>query len=89
MGSPGLNDSRPLFRAFQKTAVLGPRVTIWKTRLSGYGGHDTFPGKIELTEKSVIIFCGDDRPVEILLARPEGQPDMNEAAFRAWTLARG
>ena len=71
------------------TDVFGPRVTIWKTRLSGYGGHDTFPGKIELTEKSVIVFCGDDRPVEILLARPEGQPDMNEAAFRTWTLVRG
>jgi hypothetical protein len=27
--------------------------------------------------------------VEILLARPEGQPDMNETAFRAWVLARG
>lgn len=54
------------------TDVFGPRVTIWRTRLSGYGGHDTFPGKIELTEKSVIVFCGDDRPVEILLARPEG-----------------
>lgn len=71
------------------TDAFGPRVTIWKTRLSGYGGHDTFPGKIELTEKSVIVYCGDDRPVEILLARPEGQPDMNEAAFRAWVLARG
>ncbi len=79
--------TRPWPGAF--TDVLGPRVTIWKTRLSGYGGHDTFPGKIELTERSVIVFCGDDRPVEILLARPEGQPDMNEAAFRAWTLARG
>jgi methionyl-tRNA formyltransferase len=71
------------------TDVFGPRVTIWKTRLSGYGGHDTFPGKIELTEKSVIVYCGDDRPVEILLARPEGQQDLNEAAFRTWVLARG
>jgi methionyl-tRNA formyltransferase len=71
------------------TDVFGPRVTIWKTRLSGYGGHDTFPGKIELTEKSVIVYCGDDRPVEILLARPDGQQDLNEAAFRTWVLARG
>ena len=71
------------------TDAFGPRVMIWKTRLSAYGGHDTFPGKIELTEKSVIVFCGDDRPVEILLASPAGQPDMNEAAFRAWVLARG
>lgn len=79
--------SRPWPGAF--TEVFGPRVTIWRTRLSGYGGHDTFPGKVELTEKSVIVYCGDDRPVEILLARPDGQPDMNEAAFRSWLLARG
>jgi methionyl-tRNA formyltransferase len=78
--------TRPWPGAF--TDVFGRRVTIWKTRLPAYGGHDTFPGKIELTERSVIVFCGDDRPVEILLARPEGQPDMNEAAFRSWVLAR-
>ncbi len=71
------------------TDLFGPRVTIWNTRLSGYGGHDTFPGKVELTERSVIVFCGDDRPVEILLARPEGQPDMPAAAFRNWVLSRG
>jgi methionyl-tRNA formyltransferase len=71
------------------TDVFGPRVTIWNTRLSGYGGHDTFPGKVELTERSVIVFCGDDRPVEILLARPEGQPDMPATAFRNWVLSRG
>lgn len=59
------------------------------TRLSGYGGHDTFPGKIEPTEGSDVVYSGDDRPLEIFLARPEGQPNMNEAAFRAWTLARG
>jgi methionyl-tRNA formyltransferase len=79
--------SRPWPGAF--TDTFGPRVTIWKTRLSGYGGHDTFPGKVELTESSVIVYCGDDRPVEILLARPEGQPDMNGADFRTWVLSRG
>jgi methionyl-tRNA formyltransferase len=71
------------------TDLFGPRVTIWNTRLSGYGGHDTFPGKVELTERSVIVFCGDDRPVEILLARPEGQPDLPATAFRNWILSRG
>lgn len=45
----------------------------------------TSPGKIEPTEGSVLFYCGDDRPLEILLARPEGQPHMNEAAFRAWS----
>lgn len=71
------------------TDVFGPRVTIWATRLSGYGGHDTFPGKVELTERSVIVYCGDDRPVEILLAGPEGQPDLPATAFRSWVLSRG
>ena len=79
--------ARPWPGAF--TDAFGPRVTIWKTRLSGYGGHDTFPGKIDMTERSVIVYCGDDRPVEILSARPEGLPDMNEAEFRAWVLSRG
>ena len=79
--------ARPWPGAF--TDAFGPRVTIWRTRLSGYGGHDTFPGKIDMTERSVIVYCGDDRPVEILSARPEGLPDMNEAEFRAWVLSRG
>ena len=42
-----------------------------------------------MTERSVIVYCGDDRPVEILLARPEGQQDMNETAFRSWILSKG
>ncbi len=79
--------ARPWPGAF--TDAFGPRVTIWKTRLSGDGGHDTFPGKIDMTERSVLVYCGDDRPVEILSARPEGLPDMNEAEFRAWVLSRG
>ena len=79
--------ARPWPGAF--TDLFGPRVTIWKTLLGGYAGHDTFPGKVDVTETSVIVYCGDDRPVEILAARPEGQPDLNEAAFRAWVLARG
>jgi len=52
---------------------LRPNVVIWKTRLSRYGGHDTFPGKIEITENSVIVYAGDDRPVEILLAARTGK----------------
>jgi hypothetical protein len=68
----------------------GPQhARLCRTRLSGCGGHDSFPGKIEPTEGPVLVYCGDDRPLETLLARPEGQPNMNEAAFRAWTLARG
>jgi len=31
-----------------------------------------FPGKVEMTENSVIVYGGDDKPVEVLLARPEG-----------------
>lgn len=68
------------------TEIFGPKVWIWKTRLPGYGGHDSFPGKIEATERSVIVYCGDDRPIEILIARPEGREDMDAAGFRAWLI---
>lgn len=78
--------TRPWPGAF--TGLFGPKVTIWKTRLSPYGGHDTFPGKIETTENSVLVFAGDDHPVEILLAEPEGERDLDAAAFCNWLLRR-
>lgn len=71
------------------TDVFGPKVTVLKTRLAGYGGHDTFPGKVEPTEASVIVYAGDDRPVEILSAQPDGQAPMDAAQFRIWLLRRG
>jgi methionyl-tRNA formyltransferase len=71
------------------TDLFGPRVTIWKTHLSPYGGHDCFPGKAELTEDSVIVYCGDDRPVEILAAQPQGEADLDAFGFRAWLVSRG
>jgi methionyl-tRNA formyltransferase len=70
------------------TDVFGPKVTIIKTRLGAYGGHDTFPGKVEPTEGSVIVYCGDDRPIEILAARPEGLADLDAGQFRLWLLKR-
>ncbi len=70
------------------TELFGHRVTIWKTRLSPFGGHDTVPGKIEMTENSVLVYAGDDRPVEILVARPEGGKDLDAAAFSDWLLRR-
>ena len=70
------------------TDVFGPKVTILRTRLGAYGGHDTFPGKVEPTEGSVIVYCGDDRPIEILAARPEGQGDLDAGQFRLWLLKR-
>ena len=78
--------TRPWPGAF--TDLFGRKVTIWKTHLSPYGGHDTFPGKIEMTENSVLVFAGDDHPVEILLARPEGEKDLDAAAFCDWLLRR-
>jgi methionyl-tRNA formyltransferase len=69
------------------TDVFGKKVTIWKTRLSPHGGHDVFPGKVELTERSVIVFAGDDRTVEILAARPEGGADLDAAGFHSWLLS--
>jgi len=70
------------------TDLFGPNVTIWRTRLSPYGGHDVFPGKLEITENSVIVYAGDDRPVEILLARPEGGKDLDAPAFCDWLIRR-
>ena len=74
--------SKPWPGAF--TDVFGKKVTIWKSRLSPHGGHDVFPGKVELTEGSVIVFAGDDHTVEILAARPEGGEDLDAAGFRDW-----
>jgi methionyl-tRNA formyltransferase len=70
------------------TDVFGPKVTILKTRLGAYGGHDTFPGKVEPTEGSVIVYCGDDRPIEILAARPDGMADLDAGQIRLWLLRR-
>ena len=66
------------------TDVFGKTVTIWKTRPAPYLGHDVFPGKVELTESSVVVYAGDDRTLEILAARPEGGMDLDAAGFRDW-----
>jgi methionyl-tRNA formyltransferase len=76
--------ARPWPGAF--TDIFGPRVRIWKTRLSPHGGHDVFPGKVEMTENSAIVFAGDDHPVEIVLARPENGADLDAAGFCNWLL---
>lgn len=74
--------SKPWPGAF--TDVFGKQVTLWKTRVSPHGGHDVFPGKVELTESSVIVFAGDDHTVEILAARLETGEELDAAGFRAW-----
>jgi methionyl-tRNA formyltransferase len=79
--------ARPWPGAF--TDLFGSKIMIWRTSLSPYGGHDTFPGKVELTERSVIVYCGDDRPVEILSAQPEGGSELDASQFRAYILSRG
>jgi methionyl-tRNA formyltransferase len=66
------------------TDVFGKKVTIWKTRIAPYAGHDVFPGRVEPTENSVIVYAGDDRTLEILSARPEGGKDLDAAQFRDW-----
>lgn len=71
------------------TDVFGPRVTIWKTRVAPYAGHDVFPGKIEPSEGGVIVYCGDDRCVEILEARPHGERDMDARTFAEWVRVHG
>ena len=37
------------------TDLFGPKVIVWKTGLPQYGSHDSFPGKIEPTEKSEVV----------------------------------
>ena len=76
--------TRPWPGAF--TDVFGKPVKIWKTRVAPYAGHDVFPGKVDLTEQSVIVYAGDDKTVEILSARPEGEGDLDAGAFRSWVL---
>ncbi len=76
--------TRPWPGAF--TDLFGKPVRIWRTRVAPYAGHDVFPGKVDLTEGSVIVYSGDDRTVEILSARPEGEGDLDAAAFRSWVL---
>ena len=76
--------TRPWPGAF--TDVFGKTVTVWKTRLAPYAGHDVFAGKVEPTESSVIVYAGDDRTVEILSARPEGGMDLDAGGFRDWLM---
>jgi len=76
--------TRPWPGAF--TDIFGKPVKIWRTRVAPYAGHDVFPGKVDLTEQSVIVYAGDDRTVEVLSARPEGEGDLDAAAFRGWVL---
>jgi methionyl-tRNA formyltransferase len=93
--SQGAKEVHDLVRAVAKpwpgafTDVFGKKVTVWKTRLSPHGGHDVFPGKVELTETSVIVFAGDDHTVEILAARPDGAGDLDAAGFRDWLVKSG
>ena len=76
--------TRPWPGAF--TDAFGKPVKVWRTRIASYAGHDVFPGKVDLTEGSVIVYAGDDRTVEILSARPEGEADLDAAGFRSWVL---
>ncbi|HTS01019.1 MAG TPA: formyltransferase family protein, partial [Thermoanaerobaculia bacterium] len=76
--------TRPWPGAF--TDIFGKTVTVWKTRLAPYAGHDVFPGKVEPTESSVIVYAGDDRTVEILSARPDGGMDLDAGGFRDWLM---
>lgn len=72
------------------TDVFGPRTILWRLGIGGFGGHDTFPGMVELTERSVIVYCGDDKPVEVLLAQPEGQSAgaLSASDFLVWLKKR-
>jgi methionyl-tRNA formyltransferase len=59
----------------------GARTFVWKTRVPGLAGHDTFPGQVRAEDGRLYVACGDDRYVELLRVQPEGAPEQDAAAF--------
>jgi methionyl-tRNA formyltransferase len=75
--------SRPYPGAY--TDLFGGRTFVWKTILPGLSVHDGFPGQITIEGNRLLVCCGDDRYVEILVLQPEGMPEMTAAQWIART----
>ncbi len=65
------------------TDVFGGKTFVWRTRLPGLAGHDTFPGQVRAEETRLFVACGDDRYVELTRLQAEGGPEEDAAAFIA------
>jgi methionyl-tRNA formyltransferase len=63
------------------TDTFGPKTYIWRTRLPGLAGHDTFPGQVRAEEDRLFVACGDDRYVELLGVQEEGGSEQSAARF--------
>jgi methionyl-tRNA formyltransferase len=65
------------------TDLFGDKTFVWRTRLPGLAGHDTFPGQVRAEEARLFVACGDDRYVELLALQPDGRPETDAPGFLA------
>jgi len=63
------------------TDLFGGRTLVWRSRLPGLAGHDTFPGQVRAENGSIRVACGDDRYVELLALQREGGAEVEAAQF--------
>jgi methionyl-tRNA formyltransferase len=56
---------------------------VWRTRLPGLAGHDTFPGQLRGDGGRLMVACGDDRYVELLRVQPSGSEEIDAGKFAA------
>ena len=63
------------------TDVFGQKTFVWRSRLPGLAGHDTFPGQVRAEEARLFVACGDDRYVELLSLQEDGGPEETTAQY--------
>jgi methionyl-tRNA formyltransferase len=65
------------------TDLFGGKTFVWRTRLPGLAGHDTFPGQVRGEEGRFFVACGDDRYVELLSVQEDGGAETDASSFLA------
>jgi methionyl-tRNA formyltransferase len=63
------------------TEIFGGRTFVWRSRLPGLAGHDTFPGQVRGEDGRIHVACGDDRYVELLTLQRDGGPEVEASRF--------
>ena len=63
------------------TDIFGGRTFVWRTRLPGLAGHDTFPGQVRAEDGRIHVACGDDRYVELLALQRDAGPEVEASKF--------
>jgi len=66
------------------TDTFPEKTWIWKTGLPGLSAHDAYPGQPFVHENRLMVCCGDDHYVDVIVLQPEGGPEMTAAQ---WILA--